>query len=204
MYEDLKSPIDIQIKHYRALNVEFRYPSVCGLRDRIVQHKINYRIIALMHEIISDLINPYSDTYVSGFFEIKTNERMVLSITLNAMADFGGAHPMTVIKSLSFDVKTGESYELSQLFKPSSHYIKILSDMICKQIEERDIPLLGEFKGISPDQDYFIADKCLIVYFQLYEITPYVAGFPYFPIPIYSISDIIAPDSILDRMLYWL
>ncbi|WP_368073024.1 RsiV family protein [Virgibacillus salinus] len=53
---------------------------------------------------------------------------------------------------------------------------------------------------MQPDQDFYIADKALVIYFQLYEITPYVFGFPMFPISVYAIKDIINEDGPLGRM----
>lgn len=69
------------------------------------------------------------------------------------------------------------------------------------QIEERDLPLLGEFEGIRPDQDYYIVDNVLVIYFQLYEISPYAAGFPYFPIPLYKIESILSENGLLQPMM---
>ena len=58
-----------------------------------------------------------------------------------------------------------------------------------------------DFEGIRSDQDFYIADTVLVIYFQLYEITPYSLGFPYFPIPILDIADSINPDGPLNRMM---
>ena len=77
----------------------------------------------------------------------------------------------------------------------------VLSEKIKKQIKERDIPVLGEFNKIRIDQDYYIADLSLVIFFQLYEITPYVYGIPYFPISIYEIEDIIDDNGPLGKML---
>lgn len=79
--------------------------------------------------------------------------------------------------------------------------MKKLSDIVLKQIKEREIDLLGEFKPVKPNQDYYIADKSLVIYYQLYEITPYVFGFPQFPISVYEIQDIINEDGPLGVML---
>ena len=108
---------------------------------------------------------------------------------------------MTIIKSLTFDTETGKQYTLEELFKPGSNYEKELSDIIRKDIKKWNIELLGKFEGIRGDQDFYIADTSIIIYFQLYEITPYVWGFPYFPIPILDIDQIIKPDGPLDRMM---
>lgn len=204
MTERMKLPTSIKTEDYITDTTTFSYPEVYNLKAPEIQQRMNDEIYSLMMEVISQLTQPQLTTYVTGFYEIKTNQREVLSITLNGMGDFGGAHPINIIKSLNFDVKTGKSYKLHELFKPDSDYIKKLSDIIAEEIKRRDIPLIEEFKGISPDQDYYIADKNLIIYFQQYEIAPYYVGLPYFSIPIYDISDIIVEDSILARMLYWL
>ncbi|HNU79629.1 MAG TPA: RsiV family protein, partial [Bacillota bacterium] len=68
------------------------------------------------------------------------------------------------------------------------------------QITDRNIDLLDEFKGIRPDQDFYIADKSLVLFFQLYEITPYYMGLQYFPISVYQIQDIIAEEGALGIM----
>jgi hypothetical protein len=171
-----------------------------GLGDHAVEQKINQQIIGLMYRLIAELQQPDLSMRVSGSFESKTNQRNVLSLTLWALGDFGGAHPMTYIRSLNIDGMTGTDYPLGTNFKPGSNYVDILSDLIRKQIRGRNIPLLEEFRGIRPDQDYYVADNVLIIYFQLYEISPYAAGFPYFPIPLYQIEDIIAENSLLQRM----
>lgn len=109
---------------------------------------------------------------------------------------------MTVIKSLTFNVTSGTTYTLSELFKPNSNYVRRLSNIVRQQIAQRQIPLLNKFTGIKPDRDYYIADKALVLYFQLYELAAYVYGFLYFPIPVYEIQDIINESGPLGLMLY--
>lgn len=91
-------------------------------------------------------------------------------------------------------------YSLKDLFKPSSPYVERLSAIVAQQIKERDIGLLSPFTGIAADQSFYIADKTLVLYFQLYELTPYVFGFPFFPISVYELSDIIDEDGPLGIM----
>jgi hypothetical protein len=90
---------------------------------------------------------------------------------------------------------------LNELFKPNSNYTTILSEEVKQQIKERDMLLLSEFKGISPQQDYYIADKALVLFFQLYELTAYAFGFPYFPISVYDVEHIVDEESPLGKML---
>ena len=83
-------------------------------------------------------------------------------------------------------------------------YKKIINAEILRQIKVREIPLLDSFNGISPEQDYYVSDQVLVIYFQLYELSPYAAGFPYFPIPIFMLSSVIPENSILSRMNYFI
>ncbi|NLK34798.1 MAG: DUF3298 domain-containing protein, partial [Gracilibacteraceae bacterium] len=133
-----------------------------------------------------------------GWYEIKTNERGILSLTIGNYAfTYPSAHGLTIVKGLTFDVKSGDIIELKDLFKPEADYVKVLSGIVEQQIIDRDIALLDEFKDIKPDQDFYIADKSLVLFFQLYEITPYYMGLQYFPISVYQIKDIIAEEGAL-------
>ena len=58
---------------------------------------------------------------MSGSYEIKTNERNVLSLSLlNYAYTYPSAHGLTKVRSLTFDVQTGKSYTLKELFKPEA------------------------------------------------------------------------------------
>lgn len=182
--------------------IDFYFPEVIGMTDGRAQQNMNNQIIHLMNRLISQFNQEDYTTYITGSFEIKANQRDVLSLILWALGDFGGAHPMTYVDTLNFDVTTGVNQSLQSQFKPGSDYVKRLSDIVAVQIKERNIPLLDEFTGIRPNQNYYISDNVLILYFDLYDIAPYAAGFPYFPIPLYQIEDIIDENSLLQKVTY--
>jgi hypothetical protein len=180
------------------------YPVVVGLSDVAVQQSINNSILDLVYKMIDEqdcYKNPL--TQITGSYELKTNERGILSLSIIIYSIFSGqAHGMTIVKSLTIDVQTGQVYQLKDLFKSGSDYVKTLSNIIKVQIRQRKIPLLVDFKTIRKDQDFYIADKALVIYFQLYELTAYVCGFLYFPISVYEIQDIIDEEGLLGRMIY--
>ncbi|WP_026476533.1 DUF3298 and DUF4163 domain-containing protein [Alkaliphilus transvaalensis] len=198
----VKHPAQIMTKRIVAHNLTVNYPAVVGLPNPWVEQKINYHIYALVHKLIVDTgYFQYPSTTVDGWYEIKTNERGILSLTIAVYHyPYRAAHGTTVVKGLTFNIETGKSYDLKDLFKPDSDYVKVISENVAAQIKRRDIPLLGDFPGIAPDQDYYIADKSLVIFFQLYEITPYVYGIPFFPISVYDLQDIIREGSPLDLM----
>lgn len=201
----IKKPVTIKTMKIYKPNIDMFYPVVEGLKDVGVQKSINQTIMNLVNELIKE--SGYYDnpayTSITGGYEIKTNEKGILSLSIIIYwYAYHAAHGMTVIKSLTFDIDTGKSYSLNELFKPGADYVKVLSAIVDVQIKERNIDLLDPpFKGIRPDQDYYIADLSLVLYFQLYEITPYAAGFQYFPISVYQIQDIIDEKGPLGRMI---
>ncbi|MBT2683357.1 DUF3298 and DUF4163 domain-containing protein [Bacillus sp. ISL-37] len=179
------------------------FPRVMNMENKDIEKKVNHSIVLQAQQLINEQTGnmPGSVEEMIGYYEIKNNQRAVLSLSqLNYTYHYHAAHGMTYIKSLSYDLQSGKLYELKDLFKPGSDYVKRLSDIIEVQIDERKIPLLGDFKGIRENQDYYLADKSIVVYFQLYEITPYVFGFPMFPISVYSLEDIIDQTGILGRL----
>ncbi|MCX7709277.1 MAG: DUF3298 and DUF4163 domain-containing protein [Clostridia bacterium] len=208
-----QSPVQIITRQIikPAYGMHIDYPVAIGMKNSAVQKKINDAILHLVNQLIYDQTNQLISVQgypqplkltVRGFYEIKNNQRDVLSLSIgNYTMAYPAAHGLTVVKSLTFDITTGKIYQLPELFKPGSDYVKVLSDLIAQQIKTRDLHTLDEFKGIRPDQDFYIADKILVIYFQTYEITAYVYGLPEFPITVYQIEDIIASGSPLMKML---
>jgi hypothetical protein len=197
-------PVDINNGRIFMPKLEVYYPIVDGARDFVSDQTMNHTIYNLAYAMIADqgyYENP-DIVAMMGTYDLKTNERGILSFSLLNYFFSGGAHGLTTQKSLTFEVETGKSYTLSQLFKEGSDYVKVLSDIVAKQIKQRELPLIAEYNGISPEQDFYVSDKCLILYFQLYELTPYVWGFTYFPICFYEIQDLIREDSPLQELLY--
>lgn len=179
------------------------YPQVYGMPKQTLEAFINNTIVNEVHKMIvwnsGDTMPPLLE--MIGTYELKNNQRNVLSLTLsNYSYYYNAAHGMTNIKSLTFDLEKGILCELSDLFKPSSNYVDTISKLIHAQIKQRNIPLINDFTVIRPNQYFYIADKTLVIYFQLYELTPYVFGFPMFPISIYDLQDIINEDGPLGRM----
>lgn len=181
--------------------VTIHYPVVYNLNNKQAEFKINEAIITLLNKMLIDQ-DYYNQNLVEliAYFEIKNNQRGILSLNLIVYSFTGGAHGMTVVKSLTFDTKTGKQYALHELFKENSPYIKELSSIISNDIKKWNVDVIEPFKEIQPDQDFYIADTSLIIYFQLYELAPYYWGFPYFPIAILNIQDIIKKDGPLDKM----
>jgi len=203
----MRFPVPIQTGSYVVPHIEVYYPSVFGLPNAGAQSRMNAEIRAQAGRMIEEQATAQASpeggaTTMTGLYELKTNERGVLSLTQSNYAYTSpAAHGMTLLRSLTFDVASGKSYALGELFRPGSAYKAAIDADIRKQIEDRDVPLIADFQGIAADQPYYIADKALVVYFQLYELTPYVYGFPMFPISVYTLQEFVVEAGPLGRML---
>lgn len=197
-----KLPVQVKTIHLINHRLDSFYPVIRGISDKEVQKRINDTILKTVYALMRDQ-GYFEDenTTITASYEIKNNQRGILSLSLINYAFSGGAHGLTLIRSLTFDIETGKLYSLQDLFKPNADYVGRLSEIVREQIRIRDIPVFEEFTEIRPDQDFYIADKSLVLYFPLYEITPYAYGFPYFPISVYDIQDIIDETGPLGMML---
>jgi len=200
----IQNPVRITTRRITTKDnmVTIDYPLVKDLESPASQHRINRSIVYLVDMLMKEQgYYKKEKTEMLGWFEIKNNQRGILSLTIgNYALTYPSAHGLTIVKGLTFDVNSGESFELEDLFKPGADYVKVLSEIVEQQIKDREIQLLDEFKGIRPDQDFYIADKSLVLFFQLYEITPYYMGLQYFPISVYQIQDIIDEEGPLGIM----
>lgn len=170
------------------------YPQLAGLANQQAERQINRILFQTVQGLIRDQQNVQvpGDTQMQGSYEIKNNQRGIFSVTLSNYAYTPQmAHGMSFLGSVTANVNTGTIYTLRSLFKPGSNYVNVISTNIKQQIKQRQIPTLQEFSAISPEQDFYVADKALVIYFQLYEITPYYVGFPMFPISVYELAPIL-------------
>ncbi|UUZ81156.1 RsiV family protein [Paenibacillus sp. P26] len=176
---------------------------VFGLADRRIQDQMNRTIYHAVHLLEQEQkkIQTGTPMEMTGHYEIKTNERGILSLQLTNYAySTPMAHGFTAVKSLTYDVNTGKLYALQDLFKPGSNYSAVLSGIVAAQIKQRGIPLLHGNPVIGPETDYYLADKALVIYFPLYAIAPYYYGFPMFPISVYDLMSIAAEQGPLDTL----
>ncbi|MBO9128398.1 DUF3298 and DUF4163 domain-containing protein [Bacillus sp. 165] len=199
-------PIPIETFLLTAPKISLAYPQIIWALNPFIQNTINRAIIQqaneLLHTIQKQGYYKLSSTEVLLNYEIKNNQRGILSLTLSSFANtFSLAHPVDGLTSITTDTYSGNIYQLQDLFQPNSPYVEHISTEIKLQIKQRNLPLFKQFESIRPNQDFYIADKALIIFFQRYEIGPRPLGYPIFPISIYSLEDIIKKDGPLGIML---
>lgn len=203
---DIALPVMIRTFVAQKGYMTIYFPQVFMPQNFPVAQKINESIRLRINELIEKQYKEQASTEFGemiGTFEIKTNERNLLSITFQnyAIIPFA-AHGLTFMDSLNVNVQTGEAYKLNDLFKTSSNYQNVLTQLINQQIQDRNLDVFNKegIDLISQKQKFYFVDQSLVIYFQEYEIAPYYVGLPLFSIPIYQLENIIKDSSPLNTL----
>lgn len=188
-----KNLVDKSIKEEsRYLNIDVKYPQVVKLSTG---KKINKEIEESIFKVIDEVKAIIKDYYGHGEegpmfpYQIEsnyyvTNTDNVLSFYYEIYQFTGGAHGMTTRYSYNIDEKTGEVLSLEKVFK-TDEYETIINNEIQKQIDENKYEyFIGKdgFNGINEKTKFYVNGDYVVVYFQQYEIAPYVKGIPEFKI----------------------
>lgn len=138
---------------------------------------------------------------VWGSYDVHLDHGGLVSITMQ-YSGYGQymAHPMHLRASVTADTATGEVFQLADLFT-DGRYVEVLSQAVKEGLEKHDLDPLVEFRRIAPDQPFYLTPDALVVYFQLYELLPYAAGFPEFPVPYGVLEPLLKEGGPVSRLL---
>lgn len=181
--------------------VSVTYPALIGLPNQMVQRRLNEQIAAQARKTLpgsfnGNIIEAYSN------YQRKVQKRDILSLRFeNYYFPEHAAHGMTYVKSITVNTQTGEVYQLDDIFNPATNWKQILTQIINQQIVARNIPMLKEFEGIKGNEEFYLTPNELVIYYQLYEYTPYYFGILEFAIPYVSILPIINPRGPIPGLL---
>ncbi|WP_219837327.1 WG repeat-containing protein [Paenibacillus sp. R14(2021)] len=170
------------------------YPQVEGMASGAAQATVNTRLKE-MSQVKPIPSNKKLDYSYIGDFEVAFFKMKLLQLELSGYNfPFGAAHGMPTKTYAIINLSNGRMYALQDLFKPGSDYVKELSAIVGRQIQDDpqyEYVFPGSYKGIRPDQPFYVTENALHLYFEPYEIAPYAAGFPTFTIPFAQIRGII-------------
>ena len=194
-----KTPINLP---YVSGTIE--YPVVSGLSNKKVQAAINNVFLAHVQQRKKDAqqangIGP--DPFMNGekynvstTYTVKRNKNGILSVVFLDSEYTGGAHGMYDMNAYTIQIATGKVYSLGDLFKKNSNYTSLIRNEIMHQLQVKNDRMFNtaDFKVIPSNQRYYLTDKGIVIYFALYEYTPYVSGIPEYVIPYTKVKKYLA------------
>ena len=192
----------------RFIKIEALYPNIEGENKKTQKNidKLNKKIkgdidtwindlkdLSIKSEHESELYNvPFRQFQIFSTYKVELNKENIVSIPVEQYQDTGGAHGLTTKISYNFDLNNGVMLKLKDLFKKDYDYTKVINNEIKKQIDKKSSIYFDNgksFKGIKENQDFYITEDSVVVYFQLYEIAPYSSGIREFKIPFSLLKD---------------
>jgi hypothetical protein len=175
------------------------YPQVLGLPSN-VQRQINVTLREhadqarqnlidlqqLVKEYIAeDPLLKYAEYKLS--YKIGRADSQYISIVFTDYEYSGGAHGLYHNTAYTFDATTGELLDLPTVAQ-NSNYVSIINDEITAQSYEKmardEYYSFDGFESIDPwTSNFYLTDKGIVIYFDLYEYTSFADGIPEFLIP---------------------
>ncbi|MBM7623681.1 RsiV family protein [Sporohalobacter salinus] len=183
-------------KMARLLQNSTAYPEIIRPHNQALENRINKLIKQTVEETLpSDRYKKMNIITAAGEYEETVNIKEILSIRFeNYYYPEGMANGITEVRGLTVNLITGKKYRLKHLFA-SENYKSYLNRIIEEQIEEREIPLIEEFTGITGNEVFYLTEEALVIVFQEYELTPGYFGVLEFKIPYQDLKPIIDENS---------
>lgn len=196
------------------LTLNIKYPIVNTHNNPQVEEKINSQINMQVDEYFkyasNTLYNQAIDTYLYSqknnfpfhafeaymVYTITFNDNCFLSLYIDKYEFTGGAHGNTTRTSNTWELCTGQSIYLYCFFKPNTNYTNMIIQEIIKQAEEnlKENPLIYFdnymeliIKNFNPNS-FYMSPNGITIYYQQYDIAPYVTGIVEFTIPYIQIG----------------
>ena len=91
----------------------------------------------------------------------------------------GVAQGITNRIAYNVEKSTGNEIQLKDIFKDNYNYKDVINKEINRQIsKDPDRYFTGKdgFNGIADNQNFYIKNNTVVIYFGLYEIAPYASG----------------------------
>ncbi len=116
------------------------------------------------------------------------NKDNILSVILHLYSYTGGAHGSSTDIPLNIDTNTGNNGVIKDFLGNNENFddiiLKVIKDTVAKNPEMYFKESIDKLNKLPYNQKFYLIDGAIVVYFDEYEIAPYVAGSPSFTIPL--------------------
>jgi len=170
------------------------------IKDTVIQERD-----AFLNELAGTELPRVNDpgSYFKADYEIINQTRYLsLKLTFDTYVS-GAAHPGGFTKAYNFDLLTGEKISWTELFKPGSNYLQIISDqagrnLLAKNSQEEFTDIVSIREGTKPTLDNFktvnIKEDSLIITFDAYQVASYAAGPQVVEVPFSELGDVLKDE----------
>ncbi|MFL0267292.1 RsiV family protein [Candidatus Clostridium radicumherbarum] len=201
-----RKPAVISDVKVESPGLNLTYPKVSELKHKSAEAGINRYIKKEVHRILKE--NGYGsdeNKKFTGGYLVKLNKRGTLCIIMEIFIHIKGeARGTTIRRPINVSLKDSRVYHIDDLFSrriKKYKFIGIINEFIKQHIKMKNINLTKEFEGIKSDQDYYLTEDSLVIFFEMGEYTAVEFGFPEVTIEFSSILDIVNNKGPIGRLL---
>lgn len=168
------------VEQYKNSNIEAYYPAT---KHEVLNNEIKKIIEEKVSKFKNDVPDSVKYSLLINFDMYKYNN--YISFVFHVLEDYAGAHPNTYIFTVNYDITNQKMINIDNLINANNNVIKLMSDFSYKTLSEDkriqsiNMPNMVKegTKAIKSNFDKFIfSSGGLIVFFQSYQVAPYVAG----------------------------
>lgn len=196
--------------------IKARYPQAIGAGDARLT-----RLNAEIRNLITREINGFKKdfqrpeermgdgSYLDIVYVVELGADELVSIGFGVSSFYeGAAHPQHNSLVFNYDLKNAKRLKLSDLFKPNSNYLTLISDYAIKSLKKElspDPDLEWIQTGAGPKEENYknwnMTPKGLKVTFDPYQVASYAEGEHIVVIPYAVLKNVIDPDGPLAQMI---
>ncbi len=141
----------------------------------------------------------YRPMHFNSSYEVNINRADLLSITVADYANANGAHPNTVLSSKTYHLKLESELSIDRIFDIDADKAEALVyDKFSKWLSDNGLadynPSEDALKKAAKSVNFYLTDNSAVLYFNAYDIAPYVAGVPMVEIPFTGADGVLKID----------
>lgn len=194
----------------KYISEDLRIPILNGIKNIKIQNKINTSLQDDVLEFQRQMEEAADEDgsraekkgkkfikyIISNNSSITYNKNNIISIS-NLIYEFVNGRHSYIRSTYNFDINTGKSLGLRDLFNPGTPYRELINNEIRKQLAaNKDIyppDSARNFKGISEDHPFYLEDGNIVLFFGFNEIAPTISEIPVIKLPFRAFSGSINP-----------
>lgn len=165
---------------------------------------------SILDQMDSTTLYSFNNEHILEGFSL-LNDKNIYSYGISRYVFMGGAHGLSTLTYLNFDLKTGKRITEEDLFTTGfvPKLTEILKSRIIEQsIEDKDIEPISILEdtdywvdAIKPNGNFYITDESINYVFNPYEIAPYYMGQTEVVIPFIRLSGMFKPTSVISQII---
>lgn len=180
--------------HFKTADIHLNYVEVTGLKDTLIEKKINERIKGV---IGVDTVYDGTEDYYMEIVKSSIDDNLLSALAEGSLFAHGAAGATNIIASININVKNGEVIQFKDLFRAG--YTNTINSLAKSWFSTQDYT--SYFESVSDDQCFYVSGNYLYLCFSEYEVAPGSEGIVNVPIKLDDIRGVVSKNGPLAYIL---